>query len=580
MMQQQLHSRSGSDKMSNAGSASIERDPLISGNAWRHQSMDRKYTFEYEIGQWTYGTVQVLKDRHTTELRVCKTVPKASIRNPQEVVARLTRMIALKHEHINGIIDVVEDNQRIFLVFEKLMGGDLAEWTSRVIDDGNWLEEQTVVDYVRQALIALHHGHSQHIWHKDLRPSSLLLTSKLPNAKVKITDFGLADVFDPMNTMMQNSGNPYAAPEVLDPLKLKGQEGNASPAAADMWSMGAIAHHLLVGVHPPRWDGDIEEPGSTWSMLARAGSKVIDKDADLDPLMFERSSLSRDFVRKLTALQASDRPTAAEALQHPWIEACFTLNPAMWPTNRATEELKHRLVCYTLAILMLPTKMQYRDLFQLRSSFASADLDHDGYLSIAAAKRLLRDKGSTTAENAGAALEAVDVKETGVVDLATAGAAWVLAHSFSATEAEEPQYKLINMAERVRIGFFQLFGGGQGSVVSADSIRNQHTQVVVTDVEQYFGVCFDDIFSTVPDEECFDEEGLVEAIILGQGRGTPLANDDGGSDDEDDDGSWVDTLGFDRIHDLFRGIFHSCGLTESIGCGIPAKKHTRMAGRY
>ncbi|CAK0868083.1 unnamed protein product [Prorocentrum cordatum] len=135
------------------------------------------------------------------------------------------------------------------------------------------------------------------------RPSSLALTSKLPDASVLLCDLGLADALDPDGSSICWNANPYTAPELL-PEDGAGA-GHAGPAA-DLWSLGAVAHALLVGHAPcqeaPSWRGrgshiEPRREGSSW---------------------VERSALSYDFVRGLLK-EADCRPTAAAALQHPWL---------------------------------------------------------------------------------------------------------------------------------------------------------------------------------------------------------------------------------------------------------------------
>lgn len=46
----------------------------------------------------------------------------------------------------------------------------------------------------KQVTSALAYMHSRDIIHRDLKPENLLLTSKNPNAEVKVIDFGLAKV--------------------------------------------------------------------------------------------------------------------------------------------------------------------------------------------------------------------------------------------------------------------------------------------------------------------------------------------------------------------------------------------------
>mmetsp|Transcript_13741 Transcript_13741/g.34845 ORF Transcript_13741/g.34845 Transcript_13741/m.34845 type:complete len:572 (+) Transcript_13741:65-1780(+) len=523
--------------------------------ALRSHALDRKYVFEYDVGLWAFGTIQVLRDRESNELKTCKTVQKAMIRNPPEAVARLHRLRELQHEHISGITDVIEDQARIYVVSDKCQGGDLAEWIVRVQDEGNWLQEHIVAEYIRQTLIALHHGHGSRIWHRDLRPSSLVLTSKLPDAKVKIADFGLADIFDPLNENAVRMRSPYSAPEVAHSFHNPGSPSHLIGPAADMFSVGAIAHQLLVGSPPPRQD----EGGGAWAALSRAGANALSRDPDFDTWM-DRSSLSRDFVGKLLRQQAEERPTAAAALQHPWMQGCFSLDPAHWNFgSEATNDLKNRLICYMLAVMILPAFMQYRDLFQLRSGFASSDHDRDGFVSRALAHRLLKERGAT-ASHAAAALDAVDVTGTGVVDICAISAAYVIAHGFCSVEGEDRPRKPSDLVPRLLSGFFRTFGDAQRMVASVPSITGKYAAVILKEVELHLGVNYEELLSVFPDDDTFDKDGLIDMILEGHGHGTPLAAGDSGDENDGSENSWGETLSLGRVQDLMRGVFQTCGL--------------------
>merc|ERR1719491_2531683 len=88
------------------------------------------------------------------------------------------------------------------------------------------------------------HAHSFQVYHGALLPSSLSLSSKMPDAYVKVSDFGLASILDPDNMILQRNRSPYTAPEILS------GEASCLDEAVDIYSLGAVAHALLVGRAP------------------------------------------------------------------------------------------------------------------------------------------------------------------------------------------------------------------------------------------------------------------------------------------------------------------------------------------
>merc|ERR1712079_508194 len=90
------------------------------------------------------------------------------------------------------------------------------------------------------------------------------------------------------------------------------------------------AHSLLVG-HPPKQDG------GTWSIGAGLLSRQVENDGWSD-----RSAASNDFVRRLLQ-PAGSRPTAARALQHPWMKGVVSLDYIQCNVGtQATKELWFR----------------------------------------------------------------------------------------------------------------------------------------------------------------------------------------------------------------------------------------------
>jgi len=525
----------------------------------RSNVLDQKYVFEYDVGLWTFGTVEVLKERKTGVLKICKTVQKTAVHNSAEAMSRLHRLQELHHAHISAVTDVLEDHARIYVISDKCDGGDVAEWISRVQEEGNWLQEQTVAEYVRQALMALVHAHGNRVCHRDLRPSSFALTSKLPDAKVLVTDLGLADIFDPRGEIIQPSANLFLAPEVGS-VKFNARQAGSLDTSADIWSIGAITCQLLVGMAPSQSDsyGD-----GVLAALARVGGQALirPKNAEFDAWS-ERSDLSRDFVRTLLRYEAIQRPTAAAALQHPWIRGCASIDPELWdPTCEKTQLLKNRLLCYTIAVILLPAQIQYCDLVAFRKCFGKADADRDGFVGHAAAYRLLRDRGAPSAE-AVTALDAVDVVDTGVFSLSALAAADVLVHGgfcsqdVDGTAGTSPGH----IYPRLLRAFFEAFGDGQRMVAEVAAVNSHYPTSTVHEMEAHAGIQYDEILMDLSEVGLFDGQALIESILDNQGRGTPLAICHSAFDTDEFDVTWGEILGMDRVQDLVKGFFQTCGL--------------------
>lgn len=153
-----------------------------------------------------------------------------------------------------------------------------------------------------QGLIYLH---SHKILHRDLKAGNVLLTSE---GTAKLADFGvsakLAYTLQKKDTVV---GSPYwMAPEVISVQKEKAEGYDFK---ADIWSLGITAIELAEGKPP---------------LFEIASLRVIFLIPVRDPpTLKEKGKWSNDFhdfLAKCLQKNPSDRPTAKELLEHPFIK--------------------------------------------------------------------------------------------------------------------------------------------------------------------------------------------------------------------------------------------------------------------
>ncbi len=147
-----------------------------------------------------------------------------------------TAAAQLKHPNIVEILDVGRDDEGApFLVMELVDGADLDEWTRR------WPGWALVAKAFDETLAGLAAAHAAGILHRDLKPGNLLLGA---DGAVKIGDFGIAEVLDPLRDRAGRSaptGTPaYMAPEQFD------RDGRLGPWT-DLYAVGVMLHEILCG---------------------------------------------------------------------------------------------------------------------------------------------------------------------------------------------------------------------------------------------------------------------------------------------------------------------------------------------
>lgn len=198
-------------------------------------------------------------------------------------------------------------------------------------------DEAVVAGLVTQMLHGLHHIHSCDVIHRNVKPGSFMMGR---NATLKISDFGLAVTADDIwakGNEPHSPRNPSAAPAVAGSAPFMSPEILSRivySTATDIWSLGCVAYTILMGQFPymPKklsgstmraavLDGFPEpsfEPGpdTMFPNVPKGGYSGPSNDA----VAFIVITLSRD---------AAARPTALEALEHPYLSRKLNVEESM-----------------------------------------------------------------------------------------------------------------------------------------------------------------------------------------------------------------------------------------------------------
>lgn len=148
---------------------------------------------------------------------------------------------SLHHTHILPVTayDVVTagDRRIAYLAAPFIEGHSLEEELARLQVSGGKLSQERALAILRAVAAALDYAHRRGVTHLDLKPANILLG---PKGEPAVTDFGLGAT---LGMSGREGPDPYRAPELT--------EDSPTDARADVYSLGAIAYHLLVGHSPP-----------------------------------------------------------------------------------------------------------------------------------------------------------------------------------------------------------------------------------------------------------------------------------------------------------------------------------------
>lgn len=162
------------------------------------------------------STVFKCRNKTTQEILAVKQIHKPNL--TEQGKRRLREEIyvgcSLSHKHIVEIKEIFECESYIYIVMERVPGGDLQVYFNRYS-----LSERQVSLVMHQLLQSINYLSSHGIVHRDIKPQNILV-DVVPNTKkiinIKLTDFGLSKIVKPGETMLESCGTPqYIAPEVL-----------------------------------------------------------------------------------------------------------------------------------------------------------------------------------------------------------------------------------------------------------------------------------------------------------------------------------------------------------------------------
>ncbi|KAI8470975.1 MAG: kinase-like domain-containing protein [Monoraphidium minutum] len=274
-----------------------------------------KYELGRELGKGGNGVVRIVTPRAGGEELACKAIAKVlpadaseskraghvdAIKREVEVMRRLAGSLAVVR-----LADVFEDDDNVYIVQELCSGGEL----HHRIGDRHY-SERTVASFLRAVLRTLAQCHSHRILHRDIKPGNFMLLDDSERAPLKAIDFGLAVPFDPEGLPRSDlglEGTPwFMAPEVLSSQVVP---------ASDVWAAGVMAHQLLTGRLP--FDDHRNPSAPSISVIWR--SVLCDKVCYNAPWWGGISEEAKEFVASLLDKDPAKRPTAKEALNHPWL---------------------------------------------------------------------------------------------------------------------------------------------------------------------------------------------------------------------------------------------------------------------
>lgn len=256
---------------------------------------DQKYVDSTFLNEGSTGKVYLATERDTGRKVAIKKMGLARQQRKELLINEVVIMKQYKHPNIVEMYNSYLVNDELWLVLEYLEGGALTD----IVTNTSMTEEQIATVCV-QCLEALYYLHEDGVIHRDIKSDSVLLTK---DGRVKLTDFGFcAQVSEDVPRRRSLVGTPYwLSPEIIS-RQPYGPE-------VDIWSMGVMIMEMVDG-EPPFYN---EPP-----------IQAMKRIRDLPPPRLQSQNRSspylEDFVSRMLVKDPTQRATAAQLLQHPFLQ--------------------------------------------------------------------------------------------------------------------------------------------------------------------------------------------------------------------------------------------------------------------
>eukprot|EP00908_Phaeocystis_cordata_P015030 Transcript_26144.p1 GENE.Transcript_26144~~Transcript_26144.p1 ORF type:complete len:525 (-),score=253.67 Transcript_26144:913-2487(-) len=363
-----------------------------------------------ELGKGAYGVVRTCKRKGTQDVFALKTIT-VGLMDPDEVRALQSEVDILRsldHPSVVRLFETFLDRkeQQLHVIMEMLAGGNLRDRLMKRNPEP--YPEPLAAKYMRSMHSAILYCHNHSVCHRDIKLENFTFESLGDEAQLKLIDFGLSAVVNKgKEKMAQQVGTvPFMAPEQLT------SKNTQYNSACDMWSLGVAMYELLAGF--------LKRPYSTGPCTRSYSSQLkhINKQGPAK-MPAGASADAQDLLKQLLAIKPGERLSAADAMQHPWLQQAAPARASVERQGSMKERQQRaslsiagfaqlsplqRLAFDAMAFSITPKRLE-----ELRRTFNEADVDGSGTLSLDELKKLMG--AEMDAEGALAALDTMNTQE-------------------------------------------------------------------------------------------------------------------------------------------------------------------------
>ncbi|HEU4420156.1 MAG TPA: serine/threonine-protein kinase [Planctomycetota bacterium] len=257
------------------------------------------YRLEAVLGEG--GTATVFLGVRSDGARAAIKVLKAGLVSP-DLAARFCReREVLGSLHHPGLIAVLGAGEtpdgRPYLITEHIEGLPIDAWCRE-----RGLDTRARLSLFVQVCHAVHHAHRHLVVHRDLKPSNILVDCA---GQPRVLDFGIAKLLEPHRDpgWTTLASRAPMTPSFASPEQVRGEPVTT---ASDIYSLGVLLYHLLLGQSPYR-----PPPGERGAL-----ELAVLQDAPRSPREFGAAPLPRDLATLLAVAMRKEPGERYPSAEH------------------------------------------------------------------------------------------------------------------------------------------------------------------------------------------------------------------------------------------------------------------------
>lgn len=202
--------------------------------------IDGKYKILNVIGKGGMSVVYLAMNERVNRQWAIKEISKRDRYHLHANKKEIEMMKKLRHPHLPGIVDVIENQNSLLIVMDYIEGRSLQD----ILAETGAQPQEKVLKWARQLCDVLSYLHTRKpaVVYRDMKPANVMLK---PDGNVVLIDFGAAREYSSGNISdtVSLGTRGYAAPEQYE------KEGQ-SDARTDIYCLGVMLFQLLTGESP------------------------------------------------------------------------------------------------------------------------------------------------------------------------------------------------------------------------------------------------------------------------------------------------------------------------------------------